>query len=68
MTPTSLEDACAEVAATLRYCDIDSYARDHLVKAHAILQEQCREAQRAAWRSEPTTPRVYDATNERWVG
>ncbi len=26
------------------------------------------EGHRAAWRSEPTTPRVYDATNERWVG
>lgn len=69
MTFTPLEDARDELAVLLRHDgDLNQFDRQRIARAHAILQEQCRQAHRAAWRSEPTTPRVYDATNERWVG
>lgn len=66
MTFTPLEHARDEIGEVLRRCEIDGYARDHLVKAHAILQEQCRAIERAEW-AQPGG-KVYDATKEEWVG
>ncbi len=58
MTP--IEEARACLAYAKRHLHNEVVMREQILAAEKLL------ADAIAWRSEPTTPRVYDATHERW--